>query len=132
MQGQRRDLACPGCKKPGQVLAEPKNLSSQGKDKGVKGLCRRLLWIWQVVKVGTFRLVGWIPSGGKVGDHTWSCCSQPCLPPVSMSGPAPTTSSSTSSILQSRPHEPGHPHALRSSYLLTVYQHRALLKLKSP
>lgn len=58
MQGQRRDLACPGCKKPGQVLAEPKNLSSQGKDKGVKGLCRRLLWIWQVVKVGTFRLVG--------------------------------------------------------------------------
>lgn len=79
MQGQRTDLACPSCKKPGQVLAELKNLSSQGKDKGVKGLCRRLLLLWQVVRAGTFGLVGRIPSGGKVGDHTWSPCSQPCL-----------------------------------------------------
>lgn len=29
------DLVCPGYKKHGQVLAKPKNLSSQGKDQGV-------------------------------------------------------------------------------------------------
>lgn len=54
-------LAGPGCKKAWTGFSRAQNLSSQGKTR-VKGLCRRLLWIWQVVKGGH-------PSTWSGGSH---------------------------------------------------------------
>ena len=61
IQGQRMGLACPGCKKHGQVLAKPKNFSSQGKDqKGSAGISFCLF----LHVAGDFWSFKWITSGG--------------------------------------------------------------------